>query len=203
MESETKGPNKRNQILGGTLGAIAGLIVVGLIFFVCTLRRRRRAQLAEEKEFEKSSQSPESPVGNSPVNTTTSAPFSTGTSSKAREMMLYNAGGPSAVSPSSDSDSPVGEASLPSGSSQQQQQQQTRLVPQRTHLHVTNLVPGDGKSLPSPMTPPGLQPERGQTQEQDQNLRREVEQLRMEMDAIRAGQQVHTEEPPPRYDNAN
>ncbi len=46
-----------------------------------------------------------------------------------------------------------------------------------------------------------LQPERRQTEGQDQVLRREVEQLRMEMDAMRVRQQLPqvTEEPPPGY----
>ena len=189
MEKDTtKSSNRRNQILGGTLGAVAGFIIVTLVVFFL---RRRRAQRTEENEISRTA----SLVENSPVNVAPSSPFSAAGSSKAQLMMLYgngNGGGPSAVSPSSGSGSPAGEASRPSDSSQQQQ---TGFVPQRSHLHVTNLAPGEEKPLPSPM----LQPERP-----DQNLRREVEQLRMEMDAIRAAgqdQQPHvlTEEPPPRY----
>jgi hypothetical protein len=198
MDSVTKpGSNKRSQILGGTLGTLAGLIVVGLIFFF--VRRRRRARRTEEEpeeEFDKPLQSP-SVVVHSPTNRTVIAPLSTG-DSKAQLLMTYGGGSPTAVSPQSESGSHPGE-----GSSRSDSSQQPRLVPQRAgHLHVTNLVPGEDKPLPSPMTAKPL-PEVGQSQ--DQNLRREVEQLRMEMEAIRTEQQLNqppqavTEEPPPRY----
>jgi hypothetical protein len=192
------GSNKRNQIVGGTLGTVAGLIIVGVILFF--LRRQRRVQRTEGEEFEESMQTP-SLIENSPTNATMIAPYSMG-SSKAQLMMMSDEGGPSVVSPSSNSGSRAGETSARSDLGQQQM----RLVPQRpAHLHVTNLAPGEEKPLPSPMTP-RLQPERRQTQGQDQILRREVEQLRMEMEAIRAGQQQQpnvTEEPPPRYAESN
>jgi len=194
--------NKRSQILGGTLGTIAGLVILGLIIFFLR-RRRRRAQRMTEEDFDKPIQSP-SIVENSPTNPTTIAHFNGG-DSKAQLMMMYadSGGGPSAVSPSSDSGSRAGEgSSSPSNSGQQQQQQQTRLVPQRAaNLHVTNQAPGEEKPLP---LSPGMM-QKPQAQAEDQNLRREVERLRIEMDAIRAGvgqQQPHpppTEEPPPRY----
>lgn len=192
---------KRGQIVGGTLGTIAGLIILGLIIFFFLRRRRRRAQHTIEEDFDKPIESP-SIVENSPTNPTTIAHFNDG-DSKAQLMMMYaDSGGPNTGSPSSESGSRVGEgSSSPSNSGQQQQQQQTRLVPQRAaNLHVTNQAPGEEKPLP---LSPGMMP-KPQTQAEDQNLRREVERLRLEMDAIRAGvgqQQPHvpTEEPPPRY----
>ena len=195
VDSVPNKPNSnRSKILGGTLGTLAGLLIVGLIFFF--LHRRRRAQHNEEEgEFEKPIQSP-SLVEHSPINPTTIAPISMG-DSKAQLLMTYDDGGPSTISPSSETGPRAGEGSTHSNSSQQQQM---RLVPQRAaHLHVTNLAPGEEKPLPSPSMTPKPQPEERQTQ--DENLRREVERLRVEMEAIRAGQQQPrvTEEPPPRY----
>jgi len=188
---------KRNQILGGTLGTVAGLIIVGLIYLF--LRRRRRPH-RNEAQFEEPMQSPPL-VEISPLNAATVASISTG-SSKAQIMMMYDEVRPDAVSPSSDSGS-RGAGTSPTSDSGHQQP--TRLVPQRAaNLHVTNLAPNEDKPLPSPMTP-RLQPARRQPE--DQNLRREIEQLRMEMDEMRAGQQLQQqsrigEEPPPGYAEA-
>lgn len=184
---------ERNDILGGTLGAVAGLTLVGLIFFF--LRRRQSEQRGRE-EFEKSLQSP-SLIASSPLDAATVTPFSMD-SNKARLTKMYDEGAPSTVPTSSDSGSRASEPSAPLNSNQEQKQM--RLVPQRpTHLHVTNITPGGEKPLPSPTTP-RLQPEGSRTGE-DQSLRQEVEQLRMEMDAMRAVQRRSrvTEEPPPGY----
>ena len=102
--------------------------------------------------------------------------------SKTKLAMMYDGG---AVLPSSDSGSRPGGTSAADSS----QQQWRRLVPK--------------EPLPPPMTP-RLRPERRQTEGQFQSLRREVEHLRVEMDAMRAGQQLQhqprmTEEPPPGY----
>ena len=185
----------RNRILGGTLGAVAGLIIVGLIYLF--LRRRRRPQ----EQFEKPMLQSPSLVEISPSTAATVAPITPG-SSKAQLMMMYDGGRPDAASPSSESGSRAGETSEASDSGQRQPM---RVVPQRgPNLHVTNLAPGEDKPLPSPMTP-RLQPARRQPE--DPNLRREIEQLRMEMDEMRAGQQLQQqlrvgEEPPPGYAEA-
>jgi hypothetical protein len=65
---------------------------------------------------------------------------------------------------------------------------------QMAHFHMINLSPGEEPS-------PRLQPERRQTHRQDQDLRRDLEQLRMEMDALRARQLPHEirHEQPPSY----
>src|SRR6266511_3763721 len=105
-----------------------------------------------------------------------------------------------AISPSSDPtrSSQVGGTAMTAAS-------MPRLVPQRpTHLHITNLSPNmvlDEKPssfLPSMIS--GRDTERRQTLMQDDTLRREVEQLRMEMDILR-GQQIQQglEESPPGY----
>lgn len=187
---------KRDQILGGTLGTVAGLAIVGL--FCLFLRRRRRLQRNEE-QIDKPIRSP-SLFEISPSNAATTVPISTG-GTKAQLMMVYDEVGPGAVSSPSDSGSRAGETSAASDSGQPQP---TRLIPQRAaNLHVTNLDPSEDKPLPSPLTP-RLQPARRQPE--DQNLRMEVEQLRMELDEIRAGQQLRQprtgEEPPPGYAEA-
>jgi len=190
--------NKRNQILGGILGTVGGFIMAGLVLFFFRCRHRREGSEAEK--FEESVQSP-SLVEISPTNAVTIAPFNTGSSNKTQLMtMIHDDVDPIAVSPSSASGSRMaGGTSEHSDSSQQM-----RLVPQRAaYLHVTNLTPGEEKPLPSPVIS-RLQPERRQTEGQDQILRREVEQLRMEMDAMRVRQQLQpqpqvTEEPPPGY----
>jgi hypothetical protein len=187
---------KRSQILGGVLGTVTGLIIAGLVFFF--LRRRRRREGSEAEEFEEPVQSP-SLIEISPTNAITIAPFNTGSSNKTQLMMIHDDVGPSPVSPSSASGSRVAD-----GMSVHSDSSQPRLVPQRAaHLHVTNLAPGEEKLLPSPVMS-RLQPERRQTEGQDQILRREVEQLRMEMDAMRVRQQLQpqpqvAEEPPPGY----
>jgi hypothetical protein len=157
------------------------------------LRRRRSPQHVEE-EIEKPYQSP-SLVEDFPTRSATIAQFNTGIS-KAQLIMMSEDSGPAAASPSSDSGSRAGETSAASDSGQQQRM---RLVPQRAgNLHVTNQASGEEKPLPSPVTPK-LQPARRQTEGED-HLRREVEQLRMEVHAMRAaGQPAITEEPPPGY----
>lgn len=101
---------------------------------------------------------------------------------------MYGGG---AIFPSSDPGSRPGGKSVVDSS----QQQWRSFVPQ--------VAASLQEHLPSPMVP-GLRPERGQTEGQVQSLRREVEQLRMEMNTIRVGHQVQpqprpTEEPPPGY----
>jgi len=112
--------------------------------------------------------------------------FDTTNSRDKTQPVMTHGGG--AVLPSSDPGSrPVGTPAVDSS------QQQRGFVPQ--------LAADLQEPLPPPRVP-RLRPESGQTSGQVQSLRREVEQLRKEMDAIlRAGkQQPHmTEEMPPGY----
>jgi hypothetical protein len=105
------------------------------------------------------------------------------TTGKAQFLMMRDGG---AVLPVSDSSSRPGETSAGLASTRRQ-----RWWP----------VPQRAAGLQEwPM--PRIRPERSQTQGQVQNLRREVEQLRVEMHAMRAGHQDQprmTEEPPPGY----
>src|SRR5258707_14640161 len=91
---------KRGQIVGGTVGTIAGLIIMGLIIFFLR-RRRRRAQHTTEEDFDKPIQSP-SIVESSPTNPTTIAHFNDGDSKAQLMMMDADSASPNPVSPSSE-----------------------------------------------------------------------------------------------------
>ena len=173
------------SIVGGSVGGVLGLaaICVGIVIFL-----RRRAKKNEEAWKAENASLSEPP----PETATTITPF------RSKSALMMEEMGQVAISPSSDStrSSGVGGTAMAGESSM------PRLVPQRpAYLHVTNHSPtSDGKPLPSPPRSSGRDTERPQTQ--DDGLRREVEQLRVEMDALR-GQQIQQapmpEEPPPGY----
>lgn len=181
--------NRIPGIVGGSVGGVLGLALVCVAIVTFLRRRAKKKEEVWKAENEFLSEAP-------PEIATTITPF------RSKSALMTEEMGPVAISPSSDStrSSRVGGTAMTGESSM------PRLVPRRpTYLHVTNLSPTAGeKPLPSPPMSSGTSrdTERRQTPIQDDGLRREVEQLRMEMDVLR-GQQIQQapmpEEPPPGY----